>query len=240
MKISKKINNCLKNIQSVFNSTCVLCESSAKNNQLSICDDCYMGLPFSRSACPCCGLATIASNTCGHCLKSAPDFDSTHAVFNYAYPVDALLQQYKYAHDLALTRTLGTLLSSVVERKDRPDLIIPMPLHPQRLRERGFNQALEIARLVSKSLKLPMNASVCERVSFSPPQASLPLKQRVRNVRNAFACKQRLDGMKVAVLDDVMTTGATLNAIARALKKAGASSVECWVIARTQSRAIHV
>lgn len=220
--------------------TCIFCSGSVKNNQLSICDACYSDLPFSKLACPCCGLSTPDANTCGHCLKSAPTFDNTRAVFNYGYPVDALLQQYKYAHNLALTRTLGVLLSVAVEDKDRPDLLIPMPLHAQRLRERGFNQALEIARIVSKTLQLPMNASVGERVIFSPPQASLPLKQRVRNVRNAFACKQNLDGMRVAIVDDVMTTGATLNALAKALKKAGAANVECWVIARTQRRAAHV
>jgi ComF family protein len=115
-----------------------------------------------------------------------------------------------------------------------------MPLHASRLQERGFNQAVEIARIVAKELHIPLEMRTCKRIKFSAPQVTLPLKERVRNMRNAFTCERRLDGMKVALLDDVMTTGASLNALATAVKKAGAAKVECWVIARTQPQDRHV
>src|SRR5690606_17614211 len=98
-------------------------------------------------------------------------------------------------------------------------IIVPMPLHPQRLKERGFNQAVEIAKIMGREMKLKLDASICRRAQFSPPQASLPLKQRVRNMRNAFVCDSPLNGLKVALVDDVMTTGASLNALAAAVKK---------------------
>ncbi len=107
-----------------------------------------------------------------------------------------------------------------------------MPLHPQRLKERGFNQSLEIARLLSKPLEIPVR-HVCERIKFSAPQASLPMKDRVKNMKGAFICNEDLSGQNVILVDDVMTTGASLNALAKAVKAKGAAHVECWLIART-------
>ena len=128
------------------------------------------------------------------------------------------------------------LLSNDVLAKDI-DLIIPMPMHPKRLQERGFNQALEIAKLISKLLDIPLDYQSCTRNKLSPPQASLPLKERVKNIRGVFgindAHAKNLKGLKIALIDDVMTTGASLNELAKTVKKAGASHVECWVLART-------
>ena len=108
-----------------------------------------------------------------------------------------------------------------------------MPLSAARLRERGFNQALEIARLLPPHLARRIRIDLLTRPRDTRPQAELPVDQRARNVRNAFACDQRLDGAHVAVVDDVMTTGATLDAAAAALKSAGAVAVSGWVVART-------
>lgn len=177
---------------------------------------------------------------CGHCLKSSPGFDVTHALFRYGFPIDAVLQKYKYGNALTIAELFGKLLSQSRQSSDLPHLLIPMPPHPKRLRERGFNQALEIARIVAHELGLALDIHACKRIKFSAPQATLPLKQRVRNMRNAFICEANLEGMKVALLDDVMTTGASLNALATAVKKAGAATVECWVIARTQPQDRHV
>jgi ComF family protein len=115
----------------------------------------------------------------------------------------------------------------------RVDLVIPMPMHPQRLQERGFNQALEIARSLAKHLNLELNYQACQRIRLTPPQAGLPLKDRIKNVRGVFECKQPLQGLNIAIVDDVMTTGASLNELSKTLKKAGAARVECWIIART-------
>jgi ComF family protein len=147
-----------------------------------------------------------------------------------------MLQRYKYNHLLNMAETFGDLLAESIASTSSgslPDIIIPMPLHPKRLQERGFNQAVEVARVVGKKLKLDVNSQACSRIKFSPPQVSLPLKNRVKNMRGAFDCKTRLDGLRVALVDDVMTTGASLNALATTVKKAGASHVECWLVART-------
>lgn len=192
------------------------------------------------SCCPQCGLVSTKGVLCGHCLSAPPAFDATHAIFHYGYPVDAVLQKYKYGNALTIAELFGKLLSKHRQACEMPDLLLPMPLHPKRLKERGFNQALEIARIVARELRIPMDTGMSKRIKFSAPQATLPLKQRVKNMRNAFICQPGLQGKKVALLDDVMTTGASLNALAAAVKKAGAVRVECWVIARTQPQDHHV
>jgi ComF family protein len=160
-------------------------------------------------------------------------FDRTIAVFRYAHPVDAMLQRYKYQHRLHLAEPFADMLIAKLHGRSSPDLIIPMPLHPQRLKERGFNQSLEIARHLATRLQVPLETAAVVRTKLSPPQASLPLKARVKNMKQAFASTRRFDGLRIALVDDVMTTGASLNALAKTIKDAGAEQVECWVIART-------
>lgn len=125
------------------------------------------------------------------------------------------------------------LMAESISTSTLPDILIPMPLHPTRLQERGFNQSLEIGRILSKRLGVYLNTSTCERIKLSPPQASLPYKERLANMKNAFICHGKLEGMRVALLDDVMTTGASLQSLAKVVKAAGASHVECWLVART-------
>ena len=154
-------------------------------------------------------------------------------MFSYDYPVDALLQRYKYQQKLDLAATFAELLAARLSGHVMPDLIIPMPLHPIRLRERGFNQSLEIGKRLAKRLGLQIDAQACLRTRHAPPQASLPLKARVKNMKGAFACQRQLDGLRIALIDDVMTTGASLHELAKTIKAAGAAEVECWVVART-------
>jgi len=170
---------------------------------------------------------------CGTCLNRPPHFDATLALWRYEFPCDRLVQALKYRAQLALAGFFARSLAS------RPlpefDVLLPMPLHPRRLAERGFNQALEIARGLARNLG-PIEPRGVLRVKNTPPQAELPYEERAKNVRGAFLCKLDLSGARVAVLDDVMTTGATLNELARALKRAGATRVENFVIARTVLR----
>ena len=168
---------------------------------------------------------------CGGCLKHPPAFDSTRAVYQYAYPLDALLQHYKYGQGLHLAGFLAEQLVSHIDT--RPDLVIPMPLHRRRLKERGYNQAGEIAKRLAKQLDLPVALTACTRAKDAPPQASLPLKERRKNIRGAFECKTDLSGKRIALVDDVMTTGASLSELAKVVKKAGAIEVQAWVVART-------
>jgi ComF family protein len=148
--------------------------------------------------------------------------------------VDALIRAYKYRGRLALARGLGELLAQSIARD--ADVIVAMPLAPGRLAERGFNQAHEIARVVAALAGIPLLTSACRKVVDTPPQAALPWQERAKNVRRAFVCDADLKGMRIAVVDDVLTTGATLNELARVLRKAGAVSVAGWVVARTLPR----
>jgi ComF family protein len=118
-----------------------------------------------------------------------------------------------------------------------PDLLLPMPLHPARLKERGFNQALELARILAPQCRLPLDRDACRRIRDTPPQATLPLKARRKNLRGAFnASTEQVCSKRIGIVDDVMTSGSSLNELAATLKKAGAVEVECWVMARALQR----
>lgn len=168
---------------------------------------------------------------CGTCLDRPPRFDRVSAVFAYAFPVDALVHALKYGGQLAVAGILGRALGKAVA-SEHVDLIVPMPLSVHRLRARGFNQAYEIARSVARLTGIPIGAAICRRVIDTDPQAALPWKERAKNVRGAFVCDADLSGRKVAVIDDVMTTGATLDELAKNLRRAGALEVRGWVVAR--------
>lgn len=219
-------------MQRLFSPNCALCGAAAGNGQ--ICAACRNALPYHPAAtCPSCALPTAGGATCGHCLKKPPAFDRSVAAFSYTFPVDALIHSYKYAGNLTLLDLLAGPLAARAIAQRLPDLLIPMPLHPARLQERGFNQALEIARQVARRLAIPLAAQACRRLRDTPPQATLKLKQRAANLRGAFACDIDLSGKRIALIDDVMTSGASLHALAQAVRAQGAVQVEAWVVART-------
>ena len=183
--------------------------------------------------CPVCAVAHATGGVCGRCLNRTPHFDRTVAVFSYEFPASVLIQDLKYRGRLACARPLAEALACALDDEPYPDLIIPMPLARARLGQRGFNQAAEIGRLVALEFGLDIALDVCRRTRESAPQALLPWKQRAANVRDAFECDLVLDGQSVAVVDDVMTTGATLSELARTLKRCGAREVIGWISART-------
>ncbi len=221
-------NNQLLKTDKIFKQNCLSCASPQANKD-GLCEACLNDLPYSPStSCPQCALSSNGL-ICGSCLNSAPDFDITRVVFIYAFPIDAMMQRYKYGNAAHLSRVFGQFLAKKVDVTS-VDLIIPMPMHPARIKERGFNQALEIAKVFDKN-KLDYKSAI--RQKLTPPQASLPLKERVKNIKGAFSVSTDLTGKRIAIIDDVMTTGASLNELAKTLKNAGASHVECWVIART-------
>jgi len=199
-----------------------------------LCAACRSALPYHPPAtCPACALPTAGGATCGSCLKKPPAFDRTVAAFSYTFPLDALIHSYKYAGNLTLLELLAEPLAARAIAQRKPDLLIPMPLHPARLKQRGYNQALEIARQVAQRLAIPLDSRACRRLRDTPPQATLKLKQRAANLRGAFSCDIDLSGKRVALLDDVMTSGASLHALAQAVRAQGATEVEAWVVART-------
>lgn len=223
-------------LKSLLKQYCTLC-TSYDGGVLGLCEICLKNLPWhSTSQCPQCSLSSDG-RTCGSCLTAPPSFDATTSLFTYDHPLDRLLQQYKYRESLQLANTFATMLhEKLLDNPGKIDLIIPMPMHVKRLQERGFNQALEIAKIVSKLTKVPLDYNACQRVKLTPPQASLPHKERSKNIRGVFHCQKDLTGLNIAIIDDVMTTGASLDELAKTLKKAGAEHVECWVIARTLAK----
>jgi ComF family protein len=197
-----------------------------------LCAGCQRDLPRSPlPACPVCA-APSDGNICGRCLKHPPAFDRAIAGLCYEFPADKLVQALKYNGQLAFAPLLAGLLLPSVREAPRPTQLIPMPLHPLRARQRGFNQATEIGKILAKELQIPLVLRGLERVRDTVPQASLPLDERRKNVKDAFACSIAFTGQHVAVLDDVMTSGATLGELSATLKRAGASEVSVWVAAR--------
>ena len=210
--------------------SCLLCASNSATSLL--CPACTADLPQLPAAlCPQCGEETTLGERCGACLKDPPAFARTIALFRYEFPVNRLIQALKYGHQLALAAWLGHRLGERLVAADY-DLLLPLPLHPSRLRTRGFNQSLEIARVTSRALGIPMNPGILTRIRATPPQAELPLKERARNVRGAFECARDLAGIRILLVDDVMTTGSTLREAARILKLHGAGQITVAVAAR--------
>ncbi|MGH8378347.1 MAG: ComF family protein [Gammaproteobacteria bacterium] len=152
----------------------------------------------------------------------------------YAWPLDQLLQRFKFHSDLATGRLLGELLADFLAAAPtaKPDLLIPVPLHSVRLRERGFNQALELACPVSRRLRLTIAHDLCVRVKHTQVQSTLDAVERHRNLRDAFVVRSSLQGANVAVLDDVVTTGTTVAVLSKTLRQAGAATVQVWSLAR--------
>lgn len=214
--------------------SCLLC--SVDSGDQVICPSCRSELPqLPPQTCPVCADQTTHGERCGACLKDPPHFDRTIAAFRYDFPLDRVIHALKYGHQLALADWFGDQLNNRV--RDRSfDRIVPLPLHIDRLRERGFNQAGEIGKALSSRLGLPLDQQALVRTRATPSQANLSDKERRRNVRSAFECRTDLSGQRLLLIDDVMTTGATANECARVLKIHGAQSVTVIVAARAFKR----
>jgi ComF family protein len=218
-----------RGLAALLGNTCLLCQGASQDSLL--CADCSTDLPAPPAAtCPQCAEQTTHGERCGACLKETPHFDRTLAIFRYDFPIDRIIHALKYGHQLAVADWLGLQIAAQIE--PGISLIVPLPLHPERLRERGFNQSMEIARAVADCRGLTIDHSSVCRNRATPPQADLPLKERRRNVRGAFECSADMSGKHVLLIDDVMTTGATLNECARVLKLHGAARVSVAVAAR--------
>lgn len=215
---------------------CLLCQG--RSGDTVICPPCRDELPpVPENHCPVCALPTPSGETCGQCLAAPPHYDRTIARWVYGFPVDRLIQALKYGHQLSVGKFLGKALldgpfPNLPNWADAPVMLLPVPLSPGHLRQRGFNQAVEIGRPIASALHLPLVLDSCRRVRETLPQTSLPWKARQKNIRHAFECSVDFSGKHVILIDDVMTTGATLNEVARTVKKHGALSVTNWVCAR--------
>lgn len=223
-----------------FPFNCAVCGRSAgADATLDLCTPCRARLPWLGGACLRCANPVAGDGGdfafCGRCLRKPPHFERSVCAFLYREPVNWLLQGLKYQRRLSGVPVLSGLLLEQLRARPRqwPELIVPMPLHRARLRRRGFNQALELARPLARELGIPLANGICERVRDTPQQSELPASRRAANVRNAFRMRGELSVKHVAIVDDVVTTGATVNELARLLKRNGAETVQVWAVART-------
>jgi ComF family protein len=227
----------IKKLQPVlFPSTCRLCRAPGLPG-LELCPACRAELPWIAHSCRRCALPlprNAGITICFDCINTQRSLDRCTALFEYRPPVDRWIQNLKFSQDLAAAGLLGQLLAGKIpaNNRERPATALPVPLHRKRLSERGYNQALEIARsLPEKGYRL--DPTCCRRHKATSAQSNLPASARKGNVRNAFSVSLPMEGSRLLLIDDVMTTGATLNELARTLKNAGAERVDAWVIART-------
>lgn len=230
------VDNWLEFRQLIKLGNCLLCKKPLPLFE-DFCPGCAADLPVIRAHCPGCGrgITKIASELlCGKCQKQPRPFTRVHALFHYQQPVSTYIHQLKYRNRLDLARTLGSLMADFIKSTDTcAELIMPIPLHPSRLITRGYNQALELARPIAQNLQLPLDYKSLVRTRKTKPQMELSIEARRKNIRNAFAViDNTVAGKKIALVDDVITTGLTAETATHALLNAGAASVELWVLAR--------
>ncbi len=222
------------------NQYCLLCDEPS-DSPLALCGDCEAELPWLGSHCLTCALPLpCAGLSCGACLKRPPSFTRVEAAWRYSFPIDSLITRFKHRAQWPLGRLLAELLShhlqhAFSEGLAKADLLLPVPLSRQRLRQRGFNQAAMLADWLSHSLQLPQASNLLVRSHDTPAQQQLTAAERKRNLRQAFNLtdQQPIQGRHLALIDDVLTTGATAESIARLLRKAGAARVDVYCLART-------
>src|SRR5690606_20869918 len=229
----------LRRLPTMLPSSCALC---GVDHHHALCHHCmHRFFNFSTTRCVQCGVAVDNSHTrCGHCLRTLPTFDATIVACDYAPPTDQLVLALKFGSRLALAPLLADLLCHALLQRTNtplPDILTVVPLGPHRLAERGFNQSLEIARPLAAASGIPLHPHLITRIRETPAQTSLLPRQRHHNVRHAFALQPDMQhviaGRHIAVLDDVMTTGHTLDELAILLKQHGASRVTNLAFART-------
>jgi ComF family protein len=225
----------------LFPPTCVLCGAPGlrMGGGMDLCAGCLAELPHNRACCVQCAIPfetpMPAETRCGHCQKQSPPFDLSLTAFRYEGAVAALVGGAKFGGRLNVLRLLGRCLADRVRESDapRPEVVLPVPLHVSRLRTRGYNQALEIGRVVGDALGVPVDHACCGRVQATPPQVGLDDAARRRNIRGAFVVRGPVPWTHVAILDDVVTTGSTVGELSRILRTAGVRRIQVWAVART-------
>ncbi len=211
---------------------CVVCGGRGCDGR-DLCAACWCELPFALCGCRRCAEPLVGVELCGRCLRSPPRFDQTFALFEYRDPVDFFIRRFKFDGQIHFARLLGEAMAeALLPGGELADVVVPVPLHPRRLRQRGFNQALELGRFVAAGVGLPLWPDVCQRRLATSPQTSKTARQRRQSLRGVFGVSADVRGLRIALVDDVMTTGSTVDAVAEVLKQSGAARVEVWVCAR--------
>ncbi len=225
-----------KLLSKLFPSRCILCQQTV-NHSFEVCPDCYQALPHNDVCCVRCALplAEDINNAvlCGRCIQKTPVFDYAHSLFRYEDEVIGLVHQLKFGEKISYARSIGEmLLTRLLATGEKPDCLLPVSLHKSRLRQRGFNQSIEISRVLAKKLDIPIEHAAVVRQRSTVAQTGLNAKQRQKNIRGAFSVVRKLNYRHVLIVDDVMTTGATVNELAKVLKKNKVERVGVLSIAR--------
>jgi len=240
-QITKTIKNLLPQVlPRLLPNSCIFCHTPCKKSTVDICQHCLSELPWLEHTCYQCGNPMPPMNNsldlCGSCLATPPYFDQLISLFHYHSPVNRMITSLKFSNQLHYAHLFAALLMKKLQQTAHyqlPEAIIPMPLHRKRLCERGFNQALEIAKPMAKALSIPIDINSCIRNKATEPQAQMHAKQRQQNLVDAFSIPSKLLYQHVAIVDDVVTTGTTVNELAKTLRKAGVHQIDVWCCART-------
>ena len=230
-------------LESLFPRICVLCQADSLTG-IDLCRGCQEELPWIDHCCAICSIPLPLQHTvCGQCLQSSPAYQASCIAFQYRYPVAQLNLQFKHQQQLMYGQVLSQLLSQFIDCRiqdsKKPDVLIPVPLHSRRQRQRGFNQAHEIALVLSRNLGLPLMGRAVVRNRHTASQKSLGSQDRAKNLKGCFSLAGSVAGMSVAIVDDVMTTGATVQELASLLRSAGTREVQIWALARTPIQPTH-
>ncbi len=231
-------------LSDLFPSRCVFCQKTVSQvvdqlatQSLAVCPDCYQALPHNTVCCVRCALPLAedisSAVLCGRCIKKQPAFDYVCCPFRYEDDIISLVHQLKFSEKIRSSRCIGEMmLAHFSGWGETPDCLLPVALHPSRMRQRGFNQSIEISRVLSKKLAIPIEHSAIVRRRRTVAQTGLSAKQRQKNIRGAFSVVGELNYKHVLIIDDVMTTGATVNELAKLLKKNNVERVGVLSIAR--------
>jgi ComF family protein len=216
--------------------SCILCGQTA-DLPVELCTPCKKSLLGDVNRCVRCGLElSFGEKTCGKCLNRAPVFDRCESVLGYTLEAGQLIRQLKYNQKTSVAHVMAYLLAEYLQshREILPEVIIPMPIHRNRLYRRGFNQTMEIAKYLGIILDIPVDYKCCQRTKQVESQTNLTVFGRRNNIKGVFRMIKDVDYKHVAILDDVVTTGATVDELTRVLKSAGIKTVEVWCCVRTE------
>ena len=229
MEVKKLISGISAKISS--KNSCYFCLAITDD---VFCTACEQDFIRDTQRCLKCGKANQSSDMCGNCRLSPPVFFSTTVLFNYEYPARKLVLAFKFKRRAELSILFADRLANTVKMLDKlPEALIPVPLHKKRQAQRGYNQSLELAKHLAIKLNVPLNTALCKRIVNTNPQSELPMESRKRNVKNAFALSGDNIPKHIAIIDDVITTGSTINEMSLLFKKAGCEHIDVWAIART-------
>jgi ComF family protein len=234
-----------KLLSKLFPSRCILCGNTVNtpviNEAVELCASCYEKQPFNTICCVQCALPLVADSErdtlCGRCIQKSPEYDYAHSVFRYEGDIIRLVHQLKFSEKITYARSIGEWLLSAYDsdevlKKEVPDCLLPVPLHASRLRQRGFNQSIEIARVLSIKRDIPIENGAVIRERSTTSQTGLNAKQRQKNIKSAFKVISEMQYKNVLIVDDVVTTGSTVNELAKLLKKNNIERVGVLSIAR--------